>query len=231
MKKQPKYFIEDVSFEFEEDEAGFTPHLAYTIAAQGGAASGWNDPLLLKAHASESPEVKEFLAVLTKMKQDKELSSEGSTPQDMLKGTQSAPLEDPNIHEKGNKMSEITQEKLEEIVKAAVAAKDAEVASLQAIVKSLEAKQEAAEKEALLNVVKGFVVDVEEAANLADSVHTLRKNGMEEQAATIMASLEKAHKLAKDSDLFKEVGVKQVSESDVAREEAMLKAMNEKLGL
>lgn len=231
MKKQPKYFIEDVSFEFEEDEAGFTPHLAYTIAAQGGAASGWNDPLLLKANASESPEVKEFLATLQKMKQDKELSSEGSTPQDMLKGTKSAPLKDHEIQTKGNQMSEFTQEKVEELIKSAVAAKDAEVAALQSIVKSLEAKQEAAEKEALLNVVKGFVADAEEAVKLADSVHALRKAGMDEQASTIMASLEKAHKLAKESDLFKEVGVKQVSDSDKAREEAMLKAMNEKLGL
>lgn len=230
--KQPKYFIQDVNFDLDDDDE-MTPHLAYTIAEQGGAASGWNDPLLLKAKAEESPEVKEFLATLHKMKQDKELSSEGSqSPQDMLKGTSSAPLDKQKDEiQKGKQMSEFTQEKVEEIVKAALATKDAENAALQEIVKSLQAKQEASEKAEVMALVKSFVADAEEAVKVGEQVFTLRKAGLVEAADVLVASLKKAHEMLAESAMFKEVGVKTVAPEVEAKDADIIKAMKASLGL
>ena len=41
-------YLKDVSFDFEKED-GYAPHLAYTTPASGGAATGLNKPLLLKA--------------------------------------------------------------------------------------------------------------------------------------------------------------------------------------
>lgn len=44
-----KTFLEDVSFDFEESEDSLGAHIALTFDFQGGAASGYNKPLLFKA--------------------------------------------------------------------------------------------------------------------------------------------------------------------------------------
>lgn len=52
---KPKKLLKDVTFDWEpEDDKDLGAHLAYTLDIQGGAASGYNKPLLLK---SEKPEV------------------------------------------------------------------------------------------------------------------------------------------------------------------------------
>jgi hypothetical protein len=44
-----KNYLQNVSFDFEENEESLGPHIAYTLEFQGGAASGYNDPILLKS--------------------------------------------------------------------------------------------------------------------------------------------------------------------------------------
>lgn len=52
---KPKRLLKDVTFDWEvKDEDDLGAHLAYTLEVQGGAASGYNKPLMLK---SEKPEV------------------------------------------------------------------------------------------------------------------------------------------------------------------------------
>ncbi|EKN3941224.1 TPA: hypothetical protein PXJ75_002071 [Yersinia enterocolitica] len=47
---KPKTLLKDVTFDFEKDsKAPLGPHLAYTLAEQGGAASGYNKALVFKA--------------------------------------------------------------------------------------------------------------------------------------------------------------------------------------
>ena len=228
----PQYFIKDVNFDLDEDDE-MTPHLAYTIAAIGGAASGWNDPLLLKSKASESPEVQEFLATLHKMKQDKELSSEGASPQDMLKGAGSnAPTPSVKQEDKSPEGNEMTEDQIQEIVKAAIAGKDAEISAMQSIIKSLEAKQEAAEKAEVVAMVKGFVADVEEAAKVAEQVFALRKAGLKDAEDVLVASLKKAHELLADSGMFKEIGSGKAGEVEVNPLDAeIVKSMRKAAGL
>lgn len=45
---KPKTYLYDVSFDFEETEDCLGPHIALTFDFQGGAASGYNTPLLFK---------------------------------------------------------------------------------------------------------------------------------------------------------------------------------------
>ncbi|MGP2412446.1 hypothetical protein V2A84_23170 [Yersinia sp. 2553 StPb PI] len=54
---KPKTLLKDVTFDFDKDEkAPLGPHLAYTLAEQGGAASGHNKALLFKAHGADITE-------------------------------------------------------------------------------------------------------------------------------------------------------------------------------
>lgn len=46
-------YLEDVSFDFEESEDSLGAHIALTFDFQGGAASGYNKPLLFKADNTE----------------------------------------------------------------------------------------------------------------------------------------------------------------------------------
>lgn len=46
---KPKAYLEDVTFDFEEDENSLGAHIALTFDFQGGAASGYNTPLLFKS--------------------------------------------------------------------------------------------------------------------------------------------------------------------------------------
>ncbi|MHA3495615.1 hypothetical protein [Yersinia enterocolitica] len=47
---KPKKYLKGVTFDFDKDEkAPLGPHLAYTLAEQGGAASGYNRALVFKA--------------------------------------------------------------------------------------------------------------------------------------------------------------------------------------
>lgn len=47
---KPKTLLKDVTFDFEKDsKAPLGPHLAYTLAEQGGSASGYNKALVFKA--------------------------------------------------------------------------------------------------------------------------------------------------------------------------------------
>ncbi len=50
-----KKTIKDVTFDFEADD-GLGPHIAYTVQANGGAASGKNVPLLLKSEDAPATE-------------------------------------------------------------------------------------------------------------------------------------------------------------------------------
>ncbi len=54
---KPKKLLKDVTFDFDKDEkAPLGPHLAYTLAEQGGAASGHNKALLFKARGTDITE-------------------------------------------------------------------------------------------------------------------------------------------------------------------------------
>lgn len=54
---KPKTLLKDVTFNWEADEkAPLGPHLAYTLAEQGGAASGHNKALLFKARGTDITE-------------------------------------------------------------------------------------------------------------------------------------------------------------------------------
>lgn len=58
MNKKPSVLLKEVDFSFEEDENSLGPHIALTFAMQGGAASGYNKPLLFKADDVEiTPEL------------------------------------------------------------------------------------------------------------------------------------------------------------------------------
>lgn len=46
---KPSVLLEDVTFDFDESEDSLGPHIALTFDFQGGAASGYNKPLLFKA--------------------------------------------------------------------------------------------------------------------------------------------------------------------------------------
>lgn len=46
---KPSAYLEDVTFDFEESEDSLGAHIALTFDFQGGAASGYNKPLLFKA--------------------------------------------------------------------------------------------------------------------------------------------------------------------------------------
>ncbi len=55
--KKPTHYLEDVTFDFEKDsDSKCGPHMAYTLAQNGGAASGMNDSFLLKAEDTEVTE-------------------------------------------------------------------------------------------------------------------------------------------------------------------------------
>lgn len=55
--KTPTRYLEDVTFNFEKDESSKCgPHIAYTLAQNGGAASGMNESFLLKAEDTEVTE-------------------------------------------------------------------------------------------------------------------------------------------------------------------------------
>lgn len=54
---KPAKLLKDVTFNWEADEkAPLGPHLAYTLAEQGGAASGHNKALLFKARGTDITE-------------------------------------------------------------------------------------------------------------------------------------------------------------------------------
>ncbi|CFQ14946.1 Uncharacterised protein [Yersinia enterocolitica] len=54
---KPKTLLKDVTFDFDKDEkAPLGPHLAYTLSIQGGAASGYNKPLVFKARGTDITE-------------------------------------------------------------------------------------------------------------------------------------------------------------------------------
>lgn len=56
--KKPSKLLKDVGFDFEEDENSLGPHIALTFDFQGGAASGYNKPLLFKSDELEvTPEL------------------------------------------------------------------------------------------------------------------------------------------------------------------------------
>jgi len=55
MANKPSKLIKDVTFDFEDKE-GLGPHVAYTVLANGGAASGKNDVVCLKSESETSPE-------------------------------------------------------------------------------------------------------------------------------------------------------------------------------
>ncbi len=56
--KKPSKLLKDVSFDFEPNETSLGPHIALTFDFQGGAASGYNKPLLFKADNLEiTPEL------------------------------------------------------------------------------------------------------------------------------------------------------------------------------
>lgn len=63
---KPSKLIKDVTFNWEADEkAPLGPHLAYTLSIQGGAASGYNKPLVFKSEDTViTPEVIEVLKSL-----------------------------------------------------------------------------------------------------------------------------------------------------------------------
>lgn len=51
---KPKTYLYDVTFDFAETEDCLGPHIALTFDFQGGAASGYNSPLLLKSKGEAS---------------------------------------------------------------------------------------------------------------------------------------------------------------------------------
>jgi VIT1/CCC1 family predicted Fe2+/Mn2+ transporter len=54
---KPAKYLKGVTFDFEKDsKAPLGPHLAYTLAEQGGAASGHNKALLFKARGTDITE-------------------------------------------------------------------------------------------------------------------------------------------------------------------------------
>ncbi|HDL6961511.1 TPA: hypothetical protein PXM28_000728 [Yersinia enterocolitica] len=54
---KPAKYLKGVTFNFDKDEkAPLGPHLAYTLAEQGGAASGHNKALLFKARGTDITE-------------------------------------------------------------------------------------------------------------------------------------------------------------------------------
>ncbi|MFJ1231082.1 hypothetical protein [Yersinia proxima] len=54
---KPAKYLKGVTFNWEADEkAPLGPHLAYTLAEQGGAASGHNKALLFKARGTDITE-------------------------------------------------------------------------------------------------------------------------------------------------------------------------------
>ncbi len=60
---KPSAYLEDVTFDFEESEDSLGAHIALTFDFQGGAASGYNQPLLFK---SDSVEVNEEMILKLK---------------------------------------------------------------------------------------------------------------------------------------------------------------------
>lgn len=53
---KPKTYLYDVTFDFQETEDCLGPHIALTFDVQGGAASGYNTPLLFKSAKQEEKE-------------------------------------------------------------------------------------------------------------------------------------------------------------------------------
>ncbi|HDK7017161.1 TPA: hypothetical protein M4161_004479 [Klebsiella pneumoniae] len=53
---KPKTYLENVTFDFQETEECLGPHIALTFDFQGGAASGYNTPLLFKSAKQEEKE-------------------------------------------------------------------------------------------------------------------------------------------------------------------------------
>lgn len=63
--KKPSKLLKDVSFDFEPTEESLGPHIALTFDFQGGAASGYNKPLLFKSEQlAVTPELINKLAEL-----------------------------------------------------------------------------------------------------------------------------------------------------------------------
>lgn len=62
MNKKPSVMLEDVTFDFEESDETLGPHIALTFKMQGGAASGYNKPLLFKSEEIKiTPELVELI--------------------------------------------------------------------------------------------------------------------------------------------------------------------------
>lgn len=62
MNKEPSVLLKDVTFDFEESEDTLGPHIALTFKMQGGAASGYNKPLLFKSEEIKvTPELIELI--------------------------------------------------------------------------------------------------------------------------------------------------------------------------
>lgn len=62
MNKKPSVLLKDVTFDFEESEDTLGPHIALTFKMQGGAASGYNKPLLFKSEEIKvTPELIELI--------------------------------------------------------------------------------------------------------------------------------------------------------------------------
>ncbi|MDI6635361.1 hypothetical protein [Pantoea dispersa] len=53
---KPTAYLEDVTFDFEESADSLGAHIALTFDFQGGAASGYNKPLLFKSRKKEEKE-------------------------------------------------------------------------------------------------------------------------------------------------------------------------------
>lgn len=110
-KNKVKRVLKDISFDFTG------AHLAYTEASQGGAASGKNEPYLLKATDIDklTDEQKEILAAIGEepIALDKDLKSGENTPSSSVEETQG---EDENLNKgKEKDMSDNTENLQKEV--------------------------------------------------------------------------------------------------------------------
>ena len=60
-------YLEDVSFDFEESEDSLGAHIALTFDFHGGAASGYNKPLLFKAVLYDGKSIVIFIFAICKI--------------------------------------------------------------------------------------------------------------------------------------------------------------------
>lgn len=249
MSKDIKYWLDDITFDFEaseDNECG--PHIAYTLAENGFAASGLNTPYLLKSE--DRVEItKEFVEKLKGLGVQVSLTGDdsGSDDKSVSKDGNASPKNDPDnpqgdlmdiqdvlkSEEGKNLLAELVEKALEPKLTAQKEAFEIKFAAQDELIKAQDSKEEKREKADLLEKAKAVGVAEDKLEETVNEWYSAIKGGFEKVVTDAIAMLNKSKVAMEESDLFKDIDSREESTEEkeyaVKMREGIAKAQGIKL--